>query len=311
MSFQMYLDWDRLHNHYLISKRKKSALLKGMHITSMDDSFFLTDGSISFGVIGHTKEGYVVSFSKDNISCTCLDHIYRGHLGFVCKHIFFVIHLSKNNIIFDNTNYLKYLMNQSLIYIIRSSILKIIDIKKKEIQNVEQSVLHHPDRDSDCSICYESFKTNKMNKIQMCAVCKNSFHMHCIVTAWSYSSAKGNCPYCRAKSTDNKLLCDNNENDPWSNFNFNIEANEIVEQPIEANEIVEQPIEQPIVENKIVEQPIVENEIVEQIEQDDQIINNFIMNNLNNQSYPITQIYLTFTNYVNNINRYINYQIEN
>ena len=293
----------------LIERRKKKASVKGMYITSLDDHFYSKDGSISVSVIGHTKKGYVVFFSKDNISCTCPDHVHRICARPVCKHIFFVIYLSENYDIFNNIIYLDELMNQAFIDIIRSSILKIIDIKKKEIQNVETSVLLHPDREStDCPICYESLKSSK---IQMCAVCKNSFHMRCIMTAWSYSSAKGNCPYCRAKSTDNKLLCDNNENDPWSNFNFNSGENEIVEQSIEVNEIVEQPIEQPIEENEIVEQPIVENEIVEQIEQDDQIINNFIMNNLNNQSYPITQIYLTFTNYVNNINRYINYQTEN
>ena len=260
MSFQQNHDWNMPHTYFLLSKRKKRASVTGMYITSLDDHFYPTDGSISVNVIGHTKKGYVVSFSKDNISCTCPDHIYRGHLDLVCKHIFFVIHLSKNNIIFNNTTSLRYLMNQALIYIIRSSILKIIDIKKKEIQNVETSVLPHPDREStDCSICYESLKSSK---IQMCAVCKNSFHKSCIVTAWSYSSAKGNCPYCRAKSTDNKLLCDNKD-DPWSNFNFNNqeENDEIIEQPIEQpiEQLIEQPIEQPI--EPVVEQ-FINNELI-------------------------------------------------
>jgi ABC-type transporter lipoprotein component MlaA len=78
------------------------------------------------------------------------------------------------------------------------------------------------------------------------------------VTAWSYSSAKGNCPYCRAKSTDNKLLCDNKD-DPWSNFNFNNqeENDEIIEQPIE--QPIEQQIEQQI--EPVVEQ-FINNELI-------------------------------------------------
>ena len=64
MSFQQTLNWNMLHNHYLLSKRKKRASVTGMYITSLDDHFYPTDGSISVNVTGHTKKGYVVSFSK-------------------------------------------------------------------------------------------------------------------------------------------------------------------------------------------------------------------------------------------------------
>jgi hypothetical protein len=228
MSFQQYLDWDRMYHYYLLSKRKKSALITGMHIISMNDHFHLTDGSISVNVTGHTKKRYVVSFSKNNISCTCPDQLYHGHLNLVCKHIFFVIHLSENNIIINNTTsfkYLNFLMNQILIDRIRLNILKIIDTKRKCL-NIAISVIDHK-RCDKCPICYDSFDNKQ---ITMCNVCKYIFHMNCIVTAWSNSFANNKCPCCRAQSTDNKLLCDNNENDPWLNFNF-----EIVDQPIQVN----------------------------------------------------------------------------
>lgn len=234
------------HNNFpisLIEERKKRAT-KMMHITSVDDHFYPTDGTFSVSIIGHTKRGYIVSFSKDNISCTCPDSTNRTYFKPVCKHMFFIIFLSKDNLdIFNNTICLKDLMNQVLIDRILGSILKIIEIKKEDLKNQIIRVID-PERDEECPICYYSFENTKLTK---CNVCKHTFHITCVTNAWSHSnSSKGNCPFCRARSDVNKLLLDSNVDDAWSNFNFEIREEEDIVEPVEPVQVVQQavPVEQ-------------------------------------------------------------------
>ena len=109
--------------------RKYRATTQQMNITY----FKLQDNQTDFrvGVIGSRKIPYILDFSVStlNVTCTCPDFQKRESKP-ICKHMLFIISLSNQKSMFNNLTSHIELKNETIISLIRTSLMAIIDQKK-------------------------------------------------------------------------------------------------------------------------------------------------------------------------------------
>ena len=195
---------------YFIMVRKMRAISQDMKITYFNSEL---DNSFSVGILGNRKLPYIIHFKSDSVKCSCPDFIHRNVL---CKHIYFIINLSKNSIILNDVSNLTEIYDK--IPIIKQNLISVIDQKKLESSdnNVHSTV--SIERDDCCSICMSEFE----NKIEKCKQCSHVFHNECVLSWWNLPSSygsKGKCPYCRDPKGLEHILKE--KIDPWSDFVFN------------------------------------------------------------------------------------------
>jgi len=200
--------------------RKYRATTQKMSITY----FKLQDNPNDFrvGVIGSRKIPYILDFSVStlNVTCTCPDFQNRESKP-ICKHMLFIISLSNQKSIFNNLSLHIELKNETIISLIRTSLIAIID-KKKLNSELDESNTVSIERDDFCSICMCDLD----NKIEKCSVCSHVMHIQCVTGWWELSSRwnlnKGKCPYCKDPRGFSHIKY--MDDDPWKNFDFSIEA---------------------------------------------------------------------------------------
>lgn len=185
-----------------VESRKQRAQNDNMKIVSFNG----TDDSYEMSVIGTRKKTYTLKFEKDNISCDCPDHTYKKG---ICKHIFFVLDLSKNTELF-NLNTLEDL-GEKLPDLFKS-MTEVINSKDKTPQ---QTVTIN--RDDHCSICHTEFISS--DHIEKCKTCEHVIHYDCLNSWWNMSliqNQRGKCPYCRSNNGFSHI--EKKREDPWVLF---------------------------------------------------------------------------------------------
>lgn len=199
------------YNSYYVQPRKERAQHQNLKITYYNET---NETEYQVGVLGSKKTPYILNFSNSEVSCNCPDFTIRQHKH-ICKHIFFIIRLSKTNEIFNQIKSLTELQDDAKIRTIRSNLLGVIDKKKMDNNDEENTI--SIERDDYCAICMGDLDA----RIEKCSKCEHVMHYSCLNGWWNMStwnSNKGKCPYCR----DNRGFThvDNVMEDPWDSFNF-------------------------------------------------------------------------------------------
>jgi hypothetical protein len=239
--------------------RKYRATTQKMSITY----FKLQDNPKDFrvGVIGSRKIPYILDFSvsKLDVTCTCPDFQNRESKP-ICKHMLFIISLSNQRSMFNNLTSHIELKNETIISLIRTSLIAVID-KKKLSSELDESNTVSIERDDFCSICMCDLD----NKIEKCSVCSHVMHIQCITGWWELSSRwnlnKGKCPYCKDPKGFSHIKY--MDEDPWKNFDFSLEASAPEAQSIEVPAPEAQALEAPAPEAQAIEVPAPEAQALE------------------------------------------------
>ncbi len=210
--------------------RRERATNENIKITFYQEE---TPTNFQVGVIGARKKPYILKFNPDEVSCSCPDYFHRT-IKPICKHIYFIIHLARNHLIFNTVNEITELKTEEKINIIRENLKAVIDQKKLEQNNTVSNTISI-ERDDCCSICMSELT----GEIDKCRSCAHVLHMDCLRGWWdirvnSWTNNKGKCPYCRHNSGFMHIFSE--VEDPWEKFNF--ETN-IIEQPSNVLEIME------------------------------------------------------------------------
>ncbi len=197
-----------------MSTRKERATSQNMKITYYEEE---SSKDFKVGILGSRKVPYILHFHPENISCGCPDFKTRG---VICKHIYFIIHLAKNYLIFNTVQKLDDLKNEEKIITIRENLASMID-KKKMDGNNSQSNTVSIERDDCCSICFVDLE----GRIEKCSQCEHCFHFNCLDSWWSLPShyhdvIRGKCPYCRNERGLSHVNGGGENSDPWETFNF-------------------------------------------------------------------------------------------
>lgn len=186
-----------------VFSRKVGALSQDMKITYFDDEF---PQCFKVGVLGSRKIPYILDFSLNKVGCSCPDYERKKNL---CKHIYFVIHLSKNIEIFDTINCLEDITQEKLDQV-RDHLKNIIDKKKLE-KSIKMNTICI-ERDDYCAICIQDLKEN----ISKCQTCQHVIHDLCLNEWWKISKIQdGMCPYCKDLKGFPQI---EKTSDPWDNF---------------------------------------------------------------------------------------------
>jgi len=195
-----------------MSTRKERATTQNMKITYYEEE---SESNFKVGILGSRKVPYILHFHPANISCNCPDFERRG---LICKHIYFVIHLARNYMIFNAVQELRDLKTEEKIKTIRNNLVDMIDKKKLENNNSESNTISI-ERDDCCPICCSDLE----GRIEKCGQCHHCFHYLCLDSWWTlgsrYETIRGKCPYCRQENglshVDGVV-----ETDPWAAFSF-------------------------------------------------------------------------------------------
>lgn len=202
---------------YASVARKERATSQNMKITYYKEE---SEEKYQVGVLGSRRLPYILNFCENSISCSCPDFCTRTQKH-ICKHIYFIIHLAKNNLIFNTVNELSELIHREKVRTIRENLLSVIDKKKMETNSSESNTISI-ERDDCCSICMEPLSEN----IKKCMKCEHVIHHQCLTDWWDlnrrlthqHDVSNGKCPYCRANNGFAYIF--QALEDPWEGFNF-------------------------------------------------------------------------------------------
>ena len=197
-----------------MSEIKVRAISQNLKIT------FFRDYAEKFevGIIGNRSIPYELNFEPENVKCSCPDYQFKKR---ICKHLYFIIHLSESLTMFVYTNDLSQLQTLENINILRLNLKNMIEQKKLVNTNSQEIQI---ERDDCCPICTMDFLT----QIEKCSRCSHVFHQECLSLWWRNASVpKGKCPYCRDDAGLRHMFED--ETNPWANFRFN-ELSEVLQE---------------------------------------------------------------------------------
>lgn len=155
---------------------------------------------ILFFVCGTTRNTYSITFTKQNVVCTCMD--FKLHKN-ICKHIYFLIgkvgrlNLDQIRTMFGTLNTSKSAFLKTTFFTRKTQqrkklsiiLQKIVEIIEKNVKEMKKG-----DGENDCCICLETLEKN--DRCLDCQECKNLFHSSCI-RFWLDSERK--CPLCRTE----------------------------------------------------------------------------------------------------------------
>jgi SWIM zinc finger len=257
------------YNSYRYTDRKYRATTQQMEITY----FKLQENKIDFrvGVIGWRRIPYILDFCQStmNITCTCPDYEKRQEKP-ICKHMLFIISLSNQKDIFNNSIYLEDLKDARKLSTIRQSMMAIIDQKKISAELGESNTVSI-ERDDYCSICMCDLDEGLIEK---CSSCEHVMHIECITSWWDLSSRlnniKGKCPYC--KDPRGFFHMKHKEMDPWKLFDFHAALEDVAQEAVDQQ--VQEPLLPPPAEEAVVQQvqeqllpPPAEEAVVQQVQE--------------------------------------------
>jgi len=210
--------------------RKERAKTQKMKITYYSDE----GDSYQVGVLGSRKLPYILKFSPTSITCSCPDYQIKKHKP-ICKHIYFIIHLAKNNLIFNTVDQLIDLIDVDKVAQIRENLMQVIDKKKMDSMNSVQNTISI-ERDDYCSICTMELD----GQIEKCHECEHVLHINCLEGWWNDTSYGRNikrCPYCRCDTGFSHIF--EAPDDPWERFDFR----KLTEELQSAETTAESPVE--------------------------------------------------------------------
>jgi len=192
--------------------RKERAKNQNIKITYFNEEV----DSYQVGILGSRRLPYLVKFTDTSITCTCPDFSFRT-VAPICKHIYFIIHLARNNLIFNTVEKLEDLISPEKIATIKENLLSVIDKKKMEANNSLRNRISI-ERDDCCSICTGDLENN----LEKCSACEHVLHLTCLESWWRSSPhlgvQMGKCPYCRNDHGFGHIF--GRTQDPWDKFNF-------------------------------------------------------------------------------------------
>jgi len=169
-------------------------------------SFNGEKNNFSFEIIGSRNKKYSVTFSGESITCDCPDHSFKKS---VCKHMFFIIDLSKNTQLFQLSSLSDI---QDKVSDLFDSITDVINSSEKKVQST--IVIN---RDDHCSICHSEFEES--DHLEKCGTCQHVIHIDCLRSWWNMSvilNKEGKCPYCRSNNGFSHIS--KKREDPWILF---------------------------------------------------------------------------------------------
>ena len=120
--------------------RKERAKTQNMKITYYSDE----GDSYQVGVLGSRKLPYILKFSPTSITCSCPDYQIKEHKP-ICKHIYFIIHLAKNNLIFNTVDQLIDLID---LLILAEAKDKVTEKEKHQISEVANGRYYYKNGES-------------------------------------------------------------------------------------------------------------------------------------------------------------------
>jgi len=211
--------------------RKYRAQYDNMKITYFQEK---ENNNFRVGILGSRSLPYILNFETNNVSCTCPDYTHKS-IKPICKHLYFLIHLAKNDEIFQNSTKLEQISDEISISTIKSNLLKIIDSRKMQDSNSETNTVSI-ERDDCCAICMCDLQVG----IDKCSKCKHVMHISCLKGWWELSSnswdAKvGTCAFCRDKQGFSHIQ--HKKHPPWDCFAQSDEKIEDIVQILEAASI--------------------------------------------------------------------------
>ena len=174
-------------------------------------------GGWSFIVRGSTGKNYDIVLSANKVSCSCFDCKQRRR---ICKHIYFIIgRVAQNKELLvqlgDNLNVNVFALDPLLSEKINNRIngrshLASAQSTVSVAEPLAPITSSQVDRDTTCSICYEStlcvgkqsVDTAVASQSSACSSCKNVFHTECI-NIWT--SRNPTCPLCRNRWLRNEV----------------------------------------------------------------------------------------------------------
>ena len=163
-----------------VSTRKERALYQRMFLMN---AFYNDKDLWKFTVKGHSGTNYHISLTPMGMKCSCPDYTRRQKL---CKHLYFIIgRIAQDMTILDALDDKCIFIN---VFRINPKLSNLLKTKlRNRMEDIGENI--NPDRDTNCSICFE-----RMKKCPRCSYCQNMFHKECI-NLWLAKNR--NCPLCR------------------------------------------------------------------------------------------------------------------
>jgi hypothetical protein len=176
---------------------------------AINEKIYLLDASkkkkngIVTSVRGSSLNVYEQLFEKENISCSCPDHLTRGNF---CKHLLFVVgKVAQETTMAQNLCVSPHLWDKDHLKIVRDSLMARLKIEKKPKKKTER------DDVDDCPICFDEI-TKDDETYQCSSTCKNYFHLGCINKWIETNKYNKTCPLCRTSieiNGNDKYINDN------------------------------------------------------------------------------------------------------
>lgn len=177
--------------------RKEKGLRERMHLL-YSPFYWEEKDSVNYNIVGSSGKTYEVFFSREEVYCTCLDHLIRKK---ICKHMYFILGI-----------YLKsysYIDNIFTIEDIRSNALLIVNSthEKEASKKIKQNKESYHNKKNNihdiCCICHENLTDVCPLSHLSCHACKKIMHKICIE---SWLKKKKNCPMCRSTWKKGKCM---------------------------------------------------------------------------------------------------------